>query len=173
MVQFSNLTIRAAVVNQNEAMETDTISKNGRSSKSHTSRGNFRLILCISLLSVVLFSSCSYRIVDFTIISSKNHTIRFDMTQGKRVEGKSMGFLGIGTSLKDAMDKALESAGQGYDLLVDGVVQRVDNFFVVGFKVTGTAVRSTEMRASLGEEEFQKWLKDNNVFDPETAVVQK
>jgi len=95
------------------------------------------------------------------------------MTQGKRVEGKSMGFLGFGTSLKDAMDKALDSAGLGYDILVDGVVLRQDNFFVVGFKVTGTAVRSTELRANLGEEEFQKWLKENNVFNPETAVVQK
>ena len=40
MLQFSNLTIEAAVVNHNEAMEADTISKNGRSLKSQMSRGN-------------------------------------------------------------------------------------------------------------------------------------
>jgi len=50
MVQFSNLTIGAAVVNQNEAMEAETISKNGRNLKSHTSRRV--LVVLISLIFV-------------------------------------------------------------------------------------------------------------------------
>jgi len=40
MFKFSDLTIEAAVANQGGAMEAETISKNGRSSKSQTSRGN-------------------------------------------------------------------------------------------------------------------------------------
>jgi len=39
MLQFSDLTIEAAVANQSGAMEADTISKNGRSSKSQMSSG--------------------------------------------------------------------------------------------------------------------------------------
>ena len=41
MVQFSDLTIETAVANQGGAMEAETISKNGRNLKIHTSRGNF------------------------------------------------------------------------------------------------------------------------------------
>ena len=41
MLQFSDLTIETAVVNQGEAMEADTISKNETSSKSQMSRENF------------------------------------------------------------------------------------------------------------------------------------
>jgi len=40
MLQFSDLTIEAAVANRSGAMEAETISKNGQSSKSHTSREN-------------------------------------------------------------------------------------------------------------------------------------
>jgi len=40
MLQFSDLTIETAVANQSGAMEADTISKNGQSSKSQMSRGN-------------------------------------------------------------------------------------------------------------------------------------
>ena len=59
MLQFSNLTIEAAVANQSGAMEADTISKNGRSSKSLTSRGNFIIYMLnrkfiLVLLAVVL-----------------------------------------------------------------------------------------------------------------------
>jgi|GEM_PF-7061660 len=41
MLHKSNFSIEAAVANCSGAMEADTISKNGRSSKSHMSRNNF------------------------------------------------------------------------------------------------------------------------------------
>jgi len=58
MVQFRKL-IETAVANRSEAME-DTISKNGRSSKSHTSRGNILRKAFFVLLSaaVVVMGSC-------------------------------------------------------------------------------------------------------------------
>ena len=153
-------------------MEADTISKKtGGVRKSHTSRGIYKFFAFLSL--IVMLSSCSYRLVDFTVISSKNHGLRFDLANAKRIEGKSMGFLGFGTTIKGALDDALEKAGPGYDLLIDGVLSRHDNVFVVGYKVTGTAVRSSDLRAYLGEKEFQNWLAINNVFDPETAKVQE
>ncbi|MFK7908768.1 MAG: hypothetical protein AB8B69_26805, partial [Chitinophagales bacterium] len=74
----------------------------------------FLLIITFSL------SSCSVRLVDFTVISSKNVSLNIDRTQGKKVKGEKKYFLGIGWNLKDAMDKALEMAGPEYDLLIDG-----------------------------------------------------
>ena len=158
-----------AVANHGGAMEADTISKHGRSSKSQMSRGISKFIAFLAF--VVMLSACSQRLVDFTIISSKNHSLAFDLTQGKKVEGKSIGFLGMGATIKDAMDKALDQAGPGYDLLIDGVVYTHGAPFVSGFRVSGTAIRSRELRAYLGNEGFQKWLAENNVFDPEIAVV--
>jgi len=160
-----------AAANHGGAMEPETISKNGASLKSHTSRGNFKYVMLAALL--LVFSSCSIRIIDFTIISSKNHGLQFDMTKGIRVEGKSLGFLGLGVSIKGAVDNALENAGAGYDLLIDGVVSKEDYFFVAGFKVTGTAVSSRELRATLGEEGYLQWCEKNNIFDPNEAIVQK
>ena len=49
----SSLANEAAVVNQGGAMEADTILKNGRISKSLTSRGNF-LIIIMLLMTVTL-----------------------------------------------------------------------------------------------------------------------
>lgn len=130
-------------------------------------------IFAILLTALISFSSCSYRLVDFTIISSKNHSLNLDLSQGKQVEGSSKGFLGLGATIKDAMDKALQSAGSEYDLLVNGVVRVQDYFFVSGYKVTGTAVSSAKLKAMLGEKGFEKWCKANNIFDPEQAVVMK
>ena len=95
------------------------------------------------------------------------------MTKGKRVEGKSIGFMGLGATVKGAVDKALEGAGPGYDLLIDGVLYTENYFFVSGFKVTGTAVSSRELRAALGEDGFKQWLAAKDVFDPTTAKVQE
>ena len=44
MLQFSDLTIEKAVANQSEAMEADTISKNGCSSKNITNKIFFSLM---------------------------------------------------------------------------------------------------------------------------------
>ena len=60
MLYKSNFSVGVAVTNQGEAMEADTISKNGRSSKSHTSRGNRKLLtLFILIASAFVLSSCS------------------------------------------------------------------------------------------------------------------
>ena len=61
---------------------------------------------------VLTFTSCSYRLIDFTVISSKNVSLKIDKTQGIRVSGTSNGFLGIGVSIKDAMDKAQAKLNQ-------------------------------------------------------------
>ena len=144
-------------------------------SKKQTKFRNMKSVKTpILMLAMVLtFSSCSVRLVDFTIISSKNYNLEIDKTEGVRVSASSNGLFGIGASIKDAMDKALQSAGPGHDLLVDGVV-RVNNYYIIsGYKVTGTAISTSKMRASLGDEEFEDWCEANNVFEPSKATVQK
>jgi len=130
-------------------------------------------IFAIFITALISFSSCSYRLVDFTIISSKNHSLNIDLSQGKQVEGSSKGFLGLGATIKDAMDKALQSAGTEYDILVNGVVRDNDYFLVSGYKVTGTAINSSKLKAMLGERGFEEWCKANNIFDPSETIVMK
>jgi hypothetical protein len=128
------------------------------------------IFFLVSLLGLVTLSSCSQRLVDFTVISSKNHSLSIDKSQGIRVKGKSMGFLGIGASIKDAMDKALQSAGPDYDLLIDGVVRVEDYFLVSGFVVEGVAVSSSKVKAANGLKGFDEWYKRQNIFKPEQVI---
>jgi len=172
---MSKLNFEAAVANHGGAMEAETIKKNGRSSKSQMSSRNvfgMNKFIALFALTVLILSGCSHRLVDFTIISSKNHSLAFDRTQARQEKGTSMGFLGMGTSIKAAMDKALEQAGREYDLLIDGVVYAKNFPFVSGYEVRGLAVSSAWLRAELGNEGFQNWLAENNVFDPASANVQ-
>ena len=119
--------------------------------------------LLIALSVLFMLQSCSMRLVDFTVISSKNCNLRIDKSQGIRVIGNSNGFLGVGASIKDAMDKALQSAGPDYDLLLDGVVRLNDYVFVSGYKVEGTAVSTSKMKAQMGVEAFEEWCKANKI----------
>jgi hypothetical protein len=112
-----------------------------------------------SMVIVVTFSGCSMRLIDFTVISSKNVNLKIDKSQGIRVSGNSNGFLGVGASIKDAMDNALMSAGPDYDLLIDGVVRVNDYVFVSGYRVEGTAVSTTKMKAMMSPAEYEAWCK--------------
>ena len=124
-------------------------------------------------LALVLFlSSCTARLVDFTVISTKNCELGTNKLKSKRTEGKKTYFLGIGFNLKDAIDIALENAGSKYDLLIDGVVTYSNYPFVVIVKVKGKAVSTAEMTTMMGEEGFQEWCKTHNVLDPKTATAE-
>lgn len=132
-----------------------------------------KLTIFSALFSLILiFSGCSQRLVDFTVISSKNHGLKFDKTKGIRVTGKSFGFLGIGADIKDAMDNALQSAGPQFDLLIDGVVKMEDYFFVGGYVVEGTAISSGDLKATLGKKGFEDWCKSNSILDPTKVEVE-
>ena len=70
----------------------------------------------------ISISSCNQRLIDFTVISSKNVTLRLpDDGKGPRTTGKEMKMC-TQPMLKNAVDKAIENAGPGYDALIDGVV---------------------------------------------------
>ncbi len=85
--------------------------------------------IIISLTAALLLASCSQRITDFTIISSKNVDLSrgTDFKRGRdRVVGKDMKhiivFIPTGVAnIKQATDRAIEST-PGAVALVDGVI---------------------------------------------------
>ena len=98
--------------------------------------------------SAFFFSSCNQRLIDFTVISSKNVTLRLDEdAKGPRTVGKEMKFCGQ-PMLKAAVDKAIENAGPGYDALIDGVVYQRNEFFRAGWVVEGTPIKTSQLKAS-------------------------
>jgi hypothetical protein len=130
---------------------------------------NVLFLLAMIVSSAIFTTSCTQRLVDFTVISTKNVGMK---AEGKMVEVKDYKFFGINANIKSVIDKALESAGPDYDLLVDGVLS-VSNFtFVAGYKVKGKAVKSGDIKLAMGEEEYNKWYAENVSYDankPETA----
>lgn len=125
---------------------------------------NLKPNLIVILIAILTLTSCSQRLVDFTVISSKNHAINFDLEQGKATTGKSMGVFALGTNIKDAMDEAIVNAGPQFDILINGVVRAKSYMFYGGYVVEGTAVSSKQLIANLGQDGFEKWKKENNVF---------
>lgn len=97
---------------------------------------------------VLALSSCSQRMLDFTVISSKNVTMRVpNEAKGPRTTGKEMKTCGT-PQLKAAVDKAIENAGPGYDALIDGVVFTRWEFYRSGYVVEGTPVKTSKLKAS-------------------------
>lgn len=129
-------------------------------------------LFLLMLVATLTLSSCSQRLIDFTVISSKNHSLKFKKSEGVVVKGSSMGVFGFGVTIKDAMDKALASAGPDYDLLIDGVVRAKNYPFYSGFQVEGTAVSSSKLKALLGNEGFDEWCKENNLFNPSSESIE-
>ena len=111
----------------------------------------------VMFAALVTFASRTQRLIDFTIISSKNVSLNIDRTAGKEVSGKSMGFLGFGVNIKDAMDETLSNEGSEYDLLIDGVAKFKSYYFVSGYTFKGVAVSSRQMKAALGSKGFEEW----------------
>jgi hypothetical protein len=107
-----------------------------------------RIILPLAVVATMLLSSCNQRLVDFTVISSKNVTLRLSEDgKGPRAEGRDMKFCGR-PELKEAIDKALENAGPGYDALIDGVVYQRNEFFKQGWVVQGTPIKTSKLKGN-------------------------
>jgi len=114
-------------------------------------------LLC--LIAALAISGCSNRLVDFTIISTKNVALRFEDTgMGPRVEGKDEVWwilsipLGV-PNLEEAIDDAIETAGPQYDALIDGVLYSYAYWFVLtgvnGYRVEGTPINSGQIVSGL------------------------
>ncbi len=114
-------------------------------------------VLVSALAFTLLLTGCSRRLIDYTVISSKN--VRLDLpdgASGPRAEGKHscpiIIFIPVcRANVKEATDRAIESAGSQYDALIDGVVSSYFYYFIFGVsgvKVEGTPI-DTKRLASL------------------------
>ena len=108
-----------------------------------------KLILpAILVVASMSLTSCNQRLVDFTVISSKNVTLRLSEDgKGPRAEGKDMKMCGT-PELKEAIDKAIENAGPGYDALIDGVVYQRNEFYRMGWVVQGTPIKTNKLKGN-------------------------
>jgi len=106
-------------------------------------RVNF-LSAIILVIAVLLLLSCEpMRLVDYTIISSKNAYLPIEK-RGPNVEGKDCGIVKP-ANVKQAIDNAIEQAGIDFNGLIDGVIYIKTTYFFFGVKqcyiVSGTAVK--------------------------------
>lgn len=123
----------------------------------------------VFLFGLFLLSGCTIRMVDFTVISTKNARVP-SVEKGPRTEGKDcvVVFLfpwGI-PNMKEAIDNAIESAGPEYDALVDGVVYMQNHNFLIGvqcYKVEGTPI-NTKKAVSFNKEQPDNLLKHSKRF---------
>lgn len=106
------------------------------------------LKIAVLFFAIIFLGGCTIRMVDFTVISTKNVKIP-SVAKGPRVTGEDCVLvvlfpLGI-PDMKEAIDRAIEKAGPEYDALVDGVVYRLNHSFLFGqvcFKVEGTPINT-------------------------------
>ena len=125
------------------------------------------IVLVVTLSIFTVFTSCSYRIVDFTIVSSKNVYLGNIDKTAQRVVGKHT-TINPTNAVKEAIDKAIEKAGSEYDALVDGVV-KVSSYYCIFFyiyvyKVEGTPIKTLQLKADLGEKEFENWCQTHDLI---------
>src|SRR5262249_10480405 len=87
-------------------------------------------------------AGCSYRVGDFTAISTKNlYAKGVDLSKLPRqegVEGEDVRFLGIGANIKDATDHALEKGGG--NVMIDCALYVEDRIIFTGYRVRGTVI---------------------------------
>lgn len=112
------------------------------------------------LLATALIFGCSTRMIDYTLISSKNTNVR-GKSYGQRVEGIDCAGMILGLipvhgrlnpNMKEAVDRAIESAGPEYDALIDGVVDQRITFLILYneacFIVEGTPINTKDAPTS-------------------------
>ncbi len=138
-------------------------------------KSSFAGLVAAAVLAAMVMSGCTQRILDFTVISSKNVSMRVkDSGKGQRVKGEDMAVyiifpLGM-PQVKGAVDKAIESAGTGYDALIDGVIYYKYNVFLLfgtyGYQVEGTPIKTAELIAELRQrgEDVDKYFADHSIL---------
>jgi hypothetical protein len=123
-------------------------------------------LVCFGL---VFLAGCTLRLVDFTVISTKNVQVT-SKSKGKRVTGEDcvpVVFVPIGMpNMEEAIDRAIESAGPQYDALVDGVMYHTNQSFIVGkvcYKVEGTPI-DTSVKTSMKNGELEKLMRHSKRY---------
>ena len=121
-----------------------------------------KLVMLVILVSAVFLPGCTRRVLDFTVVSSKNVDLRIDeANKGERTRGidRVWWFITIplgSPNLKEATDRAIENAGPGYDALIDGVIYFKQVWYILTgestFIVEGTPVKTSSLYAEMEAE---------------------
>lgn len=108
---------------------------------------------------VLVATGCTFRVTDFTVISTKNVNVpvhgKAPRTTGKDCVIVILFPLGL-PNLKTAVDRAIEKAGPEYDALIDGVAYFDNYSFLFGeecSRVEGTPVSTKSAGVSSKEQE--------------------
>lgn len=125
------------------------------------------------ILAVTVFSSgCSYQVISNAVIQKQAvEALDTSKLKGVEVEGKVYYPYLIGYNFQESIDQAFAQAGEGYDIIVNAKVDTKYYYGVVYFSkyvfVTGTAIKSSEVKASMGEEGYTHWLAGQNIISKE------
>ncbi len=144
-----------------------------------------KILLLLSIAIIVVLQCCTYRIVDFTIISTKNidlsHAANFKKGQ-QRNKGEDkvywLVFIPLGVpNLKEAIDKTIEQT-PGAVALVDGVVYQKSMWFILtGFSayiVEGTPlIHPTTGSVSETQSQYNMCKLDRKLNVVEKKVISK
>jgi len=103
---------------------------------------NQKSLVCFIFIVALAFSltSCSYRLGDFTIISTKNYNSSLNFKNVGRFEGKDSVFVLFGIpfgqpNIENAVDEAIEKGRGVY--LVNAVLELKTGIFSMGYVVRG------------------------------------
>jgi len=139
MKTLSNLKIEAAVANWSEAMEADTISKNGRNPKSQMSRGNLLKIFTVACFISFTYSSFAQEKSsqeNYNSCMKKDKTELLDEMRNNNVESYWVYSSAINTNKTGNM---LIGAGAGLALIS-----------VISFSAAGNAAEKENIGGTLG-----------------------
>ena len=178
MLQFSNLTVETAVANYGGAMGAETISTNGRSSKSQMSR--IRLLVIMTSATLALSSCASWQKTGSARTANVTHTgiihkpLVADLSvEPTKVNGSATGNSKYLQSIKnEAIMNALSTAGNA-DILVEPNFTISTRKKVAKVDVTGYPARYKNFR--MLEDSDATWL-DIRVYDTmekQTSIFQR
>jgi len=83
------------------------------------------------------------RIMDFSVISSKNVNVPFHKA-AQRTVGEDCAWF-VPPNMKEALDRAIRNAGPEYDSLVDGVVYQDIRLYFNCYRVEGTPMNTMKL----------------------------
>lgn len=128
-----------------------------------------KLFWCLMVLAIsIIFSSCSQRLLDFTLVSTKNVNLaeahKSSTTRVKGMDRKhTIFFIPIGVpDIKEAIDKAIESV-PGCVAIENGVIKSSFWWAVLygqsKYIVEGTPVIKTSVASNVEKSDFQYVVK--------------
>ncbi len=129
----------------------------------------FIIISIVLLVLAIVTWGSNVTVVDNGIIMTNKSSHVVTSYQGnKKVTGDSYHPYLMRTNIDDAINRALEKAGPGYDMLINATLKVNYYYMIVYFSnyitVEGTAVNSTELKAEMGEQDYFKWLSSKNIL---------